>query len=87
MKATEMIEILQHCIEVYGDCDLVRLNHIGMTDPITEVEFIGGSRVLVMSDKFYDRSAYKLYQSSQRALNEERKKDWEEDCNGEKSRE
>lgn len=86
MKATEMIEILQHCIEVYGDCDLVRLNHIGMTDPITEVEFIGGSRVLVMSDKFYDRSAYKLYQSSQRTLNEKQKKDWEEDCNGEKSR-
>ena len=86
MKATEMIEILQYCIEVYGDCDLVRLNHIGMTDPITEVEFIGGSRVLVMSDKFYDRYAYKLYQSSKRTLNEKRKKDWEEDCNGEKSR-
>ena len=83
-----MIEILQHCIEVFGDCEIVRLNHIGMTDPITEVEFIGASRVLVMSDKFYDRSAYKLYQSSQRVLNEERRKDWQEDCeDGEKSRE
>lgn len=75
MKATEMIEILQHCIEVYGDCDLVRLNHIGMTDPITEVEFIGGGRVLIMSDKFYDQSAYKLFQSSQEMLNKNRKKD------------
>ncbi len=83
-----MIEILQHCIEVFGDCEIVRLNHIGMTDPITEVEFIGASRVLVMSDKFYDRYAYKLYQSSQKVLNEERRKDWQEDCeNGEKSRE
>lgn len=84
MKSSEIIEILEHYMSMFGDCELVRLDNNGMIDPIEEVEFIGGSRILLMSDKFYDRSTYKLYQSSQKLINEERRKEWSSDCDGEK---
>ena len=84
MKTTEMIEILEHYLEVFGDCELMRLDNNGMIDPIEEVEFIGDNQILLMSDQFYDRSTYKLYQSSQKLINEKRKKEWSSDCDGEK---
>ena len=85
MKVSEIIEILQHYINVFGDCELVRLDNNGMIASIEDVEFIGGNQILIMSDEFYDRSTYKLYQSSRKLINEKRKKEWSSDCDGEKS--
>lgn len=84
MKSSEIIEILEHYMSMFGDCELMRLDNNGIIDPIEEVEFIGGNRILLMSDQFYDRSTYKLYQSSQELINEKRKKEWSSDCDGEK---
>lgn len=66
MKVSEIIEILEHYMTMFGDCELVRLDNNGMINSIEEVEFIGDSRILLMSNQFYDRSTYKLYQSSQK---------------------
>lgn len=84
MKSSEIIEILEHYMSMFGDCELMRLDNNGIIDPIEEVEFIGGNQILLMSDQFYDRSTYKLYQSSQELINEKRKKEWSSDCDGEK---
>ena len=84
MKSSEIIEILEHYMSMFGDCEVMRLDNNGIIDPIEEVEFIGGNQILFMSDQFYDRSTYKLYQSSQKLINEKRKKEWSSDCDGEK---
>ena len=78
-----MVEILQHYIETFGDCELVRLDNNGMVASIEDIEFIGGSQILLMSNEFYDRSTYKLYQSSQKLINEIRKREWRNDCDDE----
>ena len=84
MKSSEIIEILEHYMSMFGDCELMRLDNNGIIGPIEEVEFIGDNQILLMSDQFYDRSTYKLYQSSQKLINEKRKKEWSSDCDGEK---
>lgn len=84
MKSSEIIEILEHYMSMFGDCEVMRLDNNGIIDPIEEVEFIGGNQILLMSNQFYDRSTYKLYQSSQKLINEKRKKEWSSDCDGEK---
>lgn len=70
MKTTEMIEILEHCLEVFGDCELVCLDFLGSADAIEIVEFIGSDRVLLMADTFYDRTKLKLYKSTEHSKNE-----------------
>lgn len=70
MKSSEIIEILEHYMSMFGDCEVMRLDNNGIIDPIEEVEFIGGNQILLMSNQFYDRSTYKLYQSSQKLINE-----------------
>lgn len=70
MKTTEMIEMLEHCLEVFGDCELVCLDFLGSADPIEIVEFIGSDRVLLMADTFYDRTKLKLYRSTEHTKNE-----------------
>ena len=70
MKTTEMIEILEHCLEVFGDCELVCLDSLGSADAIEIVEFIGSDKVLLMADTFYDRTKLKLYRSTEHNKNE-----------------
>lgn len=69
MKTTEMIEILEHCLDMYGDCELVCLDFLGSANQIEEVEFIGSDKVLLMADTFYDRTKLKLYRSTEHNKN------------------
>ena len=46
MKITEVIDYLEDCLRIYGDCDVLKLNNLGL-DSIDEVIFIGGMNMKI----------------------------------------
>ena len=84
MKISEVIPILECYLEKYGDCEIVRIDRIGVgVDPIEYFEFIGGSQLLCSADQPHDRVIKRIYKYHEQERNEERVKEWRRDCEGE----
>lgn len=79
MKITEVIDYLEDCLRIYGDCDVLKLNNLGL-DSIDEVIFIGGNRLLLKSNNEYENMTFDLYKGYEKLKNIERKKEWLKDC-------
>jgi hypothetical protein len=79
MKITEVIDYLEDCLRIYGDCDVLKLNNLGL-DSIDEVIFIGGNRLLLKSNNEYENMTFDLYNGYEKLKNVERKKEWLKDC-------
>lgn len=79
MKITEVIDYLEDCLRIYGDCDVLKLNNLGL-DSIDEVIFIGGNRLLLKSNNKYENMTFDLYNGYEKLKNVERKKEWLKDC-------
>ena len=81
MKITEVIDYLEDCLMIYGDCDVLKLNNItSELDSIDEILFIGGNRILMKSNNIYENNNYGWYKVIENIKNEERKKEWYKDC-------
>ena len=79
MKITEVIDYLEDCLRIYGDCDVLKLNNLGL-DSIDEIIFIGGNRLLLKSNNEYENMTFDLYNGYEKLKNRERKKEWLKDC-------
>lgn len=79
MKITEVIDYLEDCLRIYGDCDVLKLNNLGL-DSINEVIFIGGNRLLLKSNNEYENMTFDLYNGYEKLKNVKRKKEWLKDC-------
>lgn len=79
MKITEVIDYLKDCLRIYGDCDVLKLNNLGL-DFIDEIIFIGGNRLLLKSNNEYENMTFDLYNSYEKLKNIKRKKEWLKDC-------
>ena len=78
MKISEMIEILQNYHQRFGDCDVYKIFGCSYRE-IDSVEFVGGSRCLLMNQK-YDKRNYEIIQEMQEYANRQRTKEWLADC-------
>ena len=75
MKITEIINYLEDCLSIYGDCDVLKLNNItSELDSIDEILFIGGNRILMKSNNIYENNNYSWYKTIENIKNEKRKK-------------
>ena len=81
MKVSEAIEILNDCLEKYGDCRLMKMNLNNLYE-VDDVIFIGGNRLLLKSDDIIDDISFEWYQKDEKVRNEKRKMDWLDDCEG-----
>ena len=81
MKTTEAIQKLQKSIQEYGDCDIVILSSSGTnTHKIQDIEFIGGSTLLIKTNTPREKLIRKIYIHHEKERNKQRKKEWQEDC-------
>ena len=81
MKTTETIKKLQESLEKYGDCEIVMLSSSGTNiHKIQDLEFIGGSRVLIKTNTPREKLIRKIYMHHEKERNKQRKKEWQEDC-------
>lgn len=81
MKATEAIQKLQKSIQEYGDCDIVVLSSSGINiHEIQDIEFIGGSRLLIKTNTPREKLIRKIYAHHEKERNKQRKKEWQQDC-------
>ena len=85
MRISELMKKLQFYLDNYGDLEIYKIAGYKYQD-IDEVLFIGGQRCVLLN-KQKDSENYKTICAMNKYFNNKRKKDWEEDCNGEKSRE
>ena len=81
MKVSEAIEMLNDCLENYGDCRLMKMNLNNLYE-VDDVIFIGGNRLLLKSDDIIDDVSFEWYQKDEKVRNEKRKMDWLDDCEG-----
>ena len=79
MKITEVIDYLEDCLRIYGDCDVLKLNNLGL-DSIDEIIFIGGNRLLLKSNNEYENMTFDLYKGYEKLKKKKKKKEWLKDC-------
>ena len=79
MRISELIKELNGYLKNYGDCEIRKLNNLGL-DSIDEIIFIGGNRLLLKSNNEYENMTFDLYNGYEKLKNVERKKEWLKDC-------
>ena len=81
MRIKEAIQILTKQLEEYGDCKLTKFNEIEIAPKeITEIKFIGADRILLKTDDNIDKNNIRIYETYQKKINKQRKKEWRKDC-------
>lgn len=79
MKISECVEILNNCLERYGDCSIKKLNNDELIS-IDEIVFIGANRILMKSNTKSETENFEKYNRNERIKNVMRIKNWLMEC-------
>lgn len=81
MRISDAIRILQQKLETYGDCRLMDFYGFDISE-ITDFQFIGGQRVIVVSEDKIQKGMLKIHCDMVKDLNRLEKEKWMKDCEG-----